>query len=375
MNDNILENLACYGQSVWIDSLNRPMIESGFLKGLIDKGLRGLTSNPTIFYNAICSAGLYDQKIKKLFEEGKTYFEIYDDLTVGDIRDAADIFRPVYEKSNGLDGYVSLEVNPALAYKTKETIEEVKRLFGKVNRKNIMIKIPATAEGFPAVEESLSEGININITLIFSVKQYLNTARAYLKGMENLIKKGGNAGEVRSVASVFVSRIDTAVDKLIEDKINNDAPERDKLSPLKGKGAAANTELIYKKYLEVFSSAEFRKIKSGGARSQRLLFGSTGTKNPLYSDIKYVTELISKGTINTLPEKTMLAFMEHGEIKEALTHDSREAESIIDDLSYSGIDVDKICARLLEEGVDMFTESFEGLIQAIESKVKKQKQK
>ncbi|MEW6088347.1 MAG: transaldolase [bacterium] len=373
MPDNILYDLAAYGQSVWIDSLNRQMIESGFLKDLTAKGLRGLTSNPAIFNNAVCSADSYDKIIKELFADGKTVFEIYDDLTVRDIQDAADIFRPVYEKTNGLDGYVSLEVNPALAYKTSETIEEVKRLHKKVNRKNLMIKIPSTTEGFPAIEECLSEGININITLIFSVEQYLNTARAYLRGMESLIKKGGDAGKVCSVASVFVSRIDTAADKLIEDKINADGPLRDKLISLKGRAAAANTRIIYKKYLEIFSSGKYEKIKTFGARPQRLLFGSTGTKNPLYSDIKYVTELIGRGTINTLPEKTLLAFIKHGKVKEAINNDSREAELVIHNLKRAGVDIDKICGRLLDEGVISFKGSFDGLLQAIEGKIKNRK--
>jgi len=356
---NNIQKLAGFGQSAWLDNINRSLIGSGRLKDMIDKGLRGMTSNPTIFDKAISQSSDYDVKIQRLSGNGRTTFEIYDDLTISDIQDAADLLKPVYETTAGLDGYVSLEVNPELAMKTKKTIEEGKRLLKKVSRPNLMLKIPATDKGFAAVEELIALGANINVTLIFSLEQYTNSARAFIKGLKRFSDAGGDARKIASVASVFVSRIDTMIDK----KLDELSKER-----LKGIAAVANSKLIYKKYLDIFSGAEFAALKSKGARPQRVLWASTSTKDPAYSDIKYVTELIGKDTVNTLPGNTYEAFLDHGTIKEALTGDIGDAKGALDELRGLGIDIDDICATLLENGVSSFEKSFTSLIASIKTK-------
>ena len=368
MSDSTVEQLAQFGQSIWFDNISRSLIESGRLQELIALGVRGVTSNPTIFDNAISSSSDYDEKIRELHNGGKSTFEIYDDLTIRDIQDAADMFKPVYEKTNGLDGYVSLEINPELAYKTQETIEEGKRLHKKVDRPNLMLKVPATEDGFGAIEALLGEGINVNITLIFSLDQYIKTAQAYLGGLNRLLEKQGDISRVASVASVFISRIDTAADKMIDDamaKQTDDAATR-KLESLKGKAAVANSHLIYNKHLELFSHESFGPLANKGARVQRVLWGSTGTKDPAYSDIKYVTELIAKNTVNTVPDKTFEAFLDHGVVEEAMTAGAEQSQGTVDALKGYGIDVDFICAKLLEDGAASFTKSFQSLLSTIE---------
>ena len=331
-----------------------------------------MTSNPSIFNKAVSGAQEYDREIEKAYKSGKTILEIYDDLTVRDIRDAADIFKDVYEKTNGLDGYVSLEINPKLAYNTRKTIEEGKRLYEKVNRPNVMFKVPSTDEGFPAVEELISECINVNITLIFSLQQYEETTKAYFRGLEGLLQKGGELSKVHSVASVFVSRKDTSVDNLIEERLSKekDKASKSKLESLKGKAGIANSALIYERYLEIFYGDDFRKLQEKGANVQRVLWGSTSTKNPTYSDIKYVTELIAKNTVNTMPENTLSAFLDHGVVKEALTGDASEYHKVINELRGIGIDINDVCRKLLEDGVEAFEESFNSLLNSIEEKSK-----
>lgn len=360
MPKSSIQELNTFGQSVWLDNINRSMIKTGKLKQMIELGLCGMTSNPTIFDKAISSGTDYDEKILELCEAGKSTFEIYDDLTVRDVQDAADIFLPVYKESNGMDGYVSLEINPRLAYKTEETIKEAKRLYQKVNRPNVMFKVPVTSQGFSAIEELVALGININSTLIFSLEQYINTANAYIRGIKRLLQNKGDVSRIRSVASVFVSRIDTSVDNLLKEKPT--------FASLKGKAAVSNSGLIYKKYLEIFSSAEFKQIREKGGHLQRVLWGSTSTKNPDYSDIKYVSELIARNTVNTMPEQTFNAFLDHGKVKEALTADVSEAEKSIAGLKNLGIDINDVCARLLEEGVVAFEKSFDSLLDSIEKK-------
>jgi transaldolase len=352
-----IQELAKVGQSIWIDNINRSMIESGKLKQMIAQGLLGMTSNPTIFEKAISSSSDYDQKIRDFCQAGKSSFEIYDELTVRDVQEAADLFLPVYKSTNGLDGYVSLEVNPKLAYNKDDTVKEALRLKEKVNRPNVMFKVPSTKEGLEAVEELVSCGLNVNITLIFSLEQYANTASAYMKGLRRFLEKGGDAKNLRSVASVFVSRIDNLVDKELEGS-----------SPLKGKAAVANSSLIYKKYSDIISSLEFKDIFARGANVQRVLWGSTSTKNPAYSDVKYVTELIGKNTVNTLPDPTFKAFLDHGKARIALSSDSSSAEKIIEDLNDKQIDINQVCRKLLEDGVVAFEKSFESLLSTIESK-------
>lgn len=358
-----LDELAQIGQSIWLDNISRAMIESGKLKEEISLGLRGMTSNPSIFDNSISSSADYDGAIKKLAGQGKSTFEIYDDLTIRDVQDAADMFMPVYEKTGKVDGYVSLEINPELAMKTEETIEEGRRLFKKVNRPNMMFKVPSTDAGFEAISELLGEGINVNVTLIFSLDQYIKTARAYMEGMKRLLARGGDVSSVHSVASVFVSRVDTAVDKMIDALAGDKRP-----GSFRGKAAVANARLIFSKYYEIFSGDEFLALKGKGANLQRVLWGSTGTKDPSYSDIKYVTELIGNPTVNTIPDKTLAAFLDHGIIKETITRDAGDAGNIIDSLKDFGIDVNEICLKLLDDGVTAFQKSFESLLNAIETK-------
>jgi transaldolase len=368
MSNSTIEQLAEFGQSVWLDNISRSIIESGRLQELIELGLRGMTSNPTIFEKAISASSDYNEKIKQLHKAGRSTFEIYDDLTIRDIQDAADIFKPVYEKTNGQDGYVSLEINPELAYKTEETIEEGKRLHEKVDRPNLMLKVPATDEGFGAIEALLGEGINVNITLIFSLDQYVRTAQAYLRGMNKLIDKQGDVSRISSVASVFVSRVDTTADKMIHDAMEQETDEaaKSELQSLKGRAAVANSALIYSKHIEIFSGKEFELLKEKGALVQRVLWGSTGTKNPSYSDVKYVVELIARNTVNTLPDQTLEAFLDHGIVKEALTASAGESQEVVDRLKKYGIDTDSICAKLLIDGAASFTKSFESLLLTIE---------
>ena len=368
MSNSTIEQLAEFGQSVWLDNISRSIIESGRLQELIELGLRGMTSNPTIFEKAISASSDYNEKIKQLHKAGKSTFEIYDDLTIRDIQDAADMFKPVYEKTNGQDGYVSLEINPELAYKTEETIEEGKRLHEKVDRPNLMLKVPATDEGFDAIAALLGEGINVNITLIFSLDQYVRTAQAYLRGMNKLLDKQGDVSRVSSVASVFVSRVDTTADKMIDDATEQETaePAKSELQSLKGRAAVANSALIYSKHIEIFSGKEFELLKEKGARVQRVLWGSTGTKNPSYSDVKYVAELIARNTVNTLPDQTLEAFLDHGVVKEGLTASAGESQEVVDRLKKYGIDIDSICAKLLIDGAASFTKSFESLLLTIE---------
>ena len=373
MSNSTIEQLTEFGQSIWLDNISRAIIESGQLQEMIALGVRGVTSNPTIFDKAISESSDYDERIKELYQAGKSIFEIYDDLTVRDIQDAADMFKPVYEKTNGLDGYVSLEINPELAYNTEETIEEGRRLHKKVDRPNLMLKVPATDEGFGAIEALLGDGINVNITLIFSLGQYIKTAQAYLGGLNRFLANQGDLSLVGSVASVFVSRVDTAADKMIDDATGGQTDEKAKneLEFLKGKAAVANSHLIYSKYVEIFSDKAFETLKEKGARAQRVLWGSTGTKNPAYSDIKYVTELIAKNTVNTIPDKTLEAFLDHSGVKEALmTASVEQSQRTVDSLKGFGIDVDTICAKLLVGGAAAFTESFQSLLNTIERTAK-----
>ncbi len=364
-----IEELAEFGQSIWLDSISSSMITSGKLQELIDLGLRGMTSNPTIFDKAISSGNEYDEKISELHKSGKSDFEIYDDLTIKDVQDAADLFRPVYKETGGLDGYVSLEVNPKLASQTGETVNEALRLHKRLNRQNVMIKVPATDAGFPAIEELVSKGININVTLIFSVEQYIKTVNAYLRGLSRLHESNGDLRKVFSVASVFISRIDTAIDKSIDEKISTagDTETKNRLESIKGKSAVTNSFYIFKEYLGTHLSKEFLRLREEGANAQRTLWGSTGTKNPEYSDIKYVTELIGKPTVNTLPQNTLDAFLDHGNVKDALA-ENKDAENVINTLGEFGIDLSAVCDKLLEEGLVSFEDSFVSLLNTIRTK-------
>ncbi|MBI5149465.1 MAG: transaldolase [Candidatus Omnitrophica bacterium] len=363
MKKTTIQQLADYGQSAWLDYISRPLLESGKLKELIAQGLRGMTSNPSIFNQAISSGNDYDAKIVQLKGKGKSTFDIYDALTIADIQDAADQFQQVYAATKGLDGYVSLEVNPKIAHKTAEQITEGLRLFKAVGRPNLMIKVPATPEGFKVVEELTANGVNVNTTLIFSLKQYERTAEAYFAGLTRLLKKKGSVPTVHSVASVFVSRVDTLIDDLLEK--HADAKS---LQPLKGKAAVANCRIIFERYHQFVNSSVYKALAAQGANMQRVLWGSTSTKNPQYSDIKYVTELIARPTVNTIPEKTLLAFLDHGKVQEAFGAASGDAARILSQLRSLGIDIDSVCQGLLRDGVKAFEDAFEALLNAIEKK-------
>ena len=363
MAKTAIQQLADYGQSAWLDYISRPLLESGKLKKLIAQGLRGMTSNPSIFNQAISSSSDYDARIVQLKGKGKSTFDIYDALTIADIQDATDQFKSVYTATKGLDGYVSLEINPKIAHKTDEQIKEGLRLFKAVGRPNLMIKVPATPEGFKVVEELTANGVNVNTTLIFSVKQYERTAGAYFVGLTRLLKNKRSADKVHSVASVFVSRIDTLIDDLLEK--HADAKN---LKLLKGQAAVANCRVIFERYHQFVNSPACETLAARGANMQRVLWGSTSTKNPQYSDIKYVTELIARPTVNTLPEKTLLAFLDHGKAQEAFGASSGDAPQILSQLKSLGIDIDQVCRDLLRDGVKAFEDAFEALLNAIEKK-------
>ncbi len=370
MSRDAIKALDAFGQSVWLDNISRSMIKTGRLAELIDLGLTGMTSNPTIFDKAVGSGTDYDDQIRRLRKAGASAFEIYDELTVTDVRDAADVFRPVYELTKALDGYVSLEINPKLANDAASTIAEGKRLCAKVDRPNVMFKVPATGPGFKAVEELTAAGVNVNITLIFSTKQYRDTALAYLRGVRKLLRENGDPAKVRSVASVFVSRIDTAVDALLDGITGHEKKlkRRELAASLKGRAAVANSRFCYADHLQLFAAEGTRDLLAKGANVQRLLWGSTSTKNPAYSDVKYVTELIARGTINTMPEATFFAFLDHGRIQEALTADPADADEVLSGLRTLGISIDEVCAALLDKGVQAFDKSLDDLLATIEKK-------
>lgn len=367
-----IKQLNSFGQSVWLDYISRELIDSGQLQKIIDMGVLGVTSNPSIFNKAITSGTNYDNLIRQFAQAGKKTLTIYNSLTIKDIQDAADLFMPIYLKTEKKDGFVSLEVSPNLAHDTEGTISEGMRLFNEVNRSNVMIKVPSTREGFPAIETLVSQGVNINVTLIFSREQYIQSVQAYLKGVKKRIRNQEQVNQVNSVASVFVSRVDTLIDQLLEEKISFavDEQKRKELKELKGKAAVANARLIYQQYKDIFSSTEYRKLTDKGVHVQRLLWGSTSAKNPAYSDIKYVTELIGKDTINTMPEKTLRAFLEHGIVRDAMKLQTSKANNILVQLKNNNIDIDEMCLQLLKEGVNLFKESFKSLLKSIEQKRK-----
>lgn len=370
MKPTTIQQLADYGQSIWLDYISHGLIQDGRLKALIAEGLRGLTSNPSIFNQAMSCGCDYDEQISRLKAQGKSAFEIYDALTIADIQDAADLFKGIYEKTKGLDGYVSLEINPQIAHKVDEQVNEGIRLCTAVRRPNLMIKVPSTPEGLIVVEELIAYGINVNVTLIFSLPQYEQAAGAYLRGLDRLARHKGDLTKLRSVASVFVSRVDTTVDALLDEQISGatDPALRGNLQALKGKAAVANCRIIFEKYQELFQSAAFQAMEEKGANLQRVLWGSTSTKNPCYSDIKYVTELIAPQTVNTIPEKTLNAFLDHGSFQEAFACPAGDSQNLLAQLNNLGIDVDRICQDLLRDGVAAFEEAFQALLASIEKK-------
>jgi len=372
MNNNPLIGLRKLGQSVWLDNLSRKLINSGELKRFIDEdGLSGVTSNPTIFQKAISGSTDYETSLQRMFNKGiKDEKELFLGLAIEDVSKGADMLWPVYQSTNGMDGFVSIEVSPDLAYDTDATIAEARRLFSTLNRKNILVKVPATKQGLPAIEQLTSEGVNINVTLLFSIERYEEVIEAYLRGLERRADKGQPVNEIASVASFFVSRVDTLTDKLLETRLSSatSKPEKDKIASLFGKAAVANAKIAYKKYKSVFSGKRFLTLKEKGGHIQRILWGSTGTKNPKYSDIKYVEELIASGSINTLPETTIEAFRDHGQAKITIADHLEEAERIFLELMAIGIEINEVTKQLEREGVKLFSDSFFSLLKEIAKK-------
>ena len=363
-----------YGQSIWMDNLSRDIIESGELKqSITDKGIRGITSNPAIFEKAIAGNKIYDQAIEAGIKANKSVPEIYEDLVFTDIRNACDIFMPVYESTDGLDGYVSIEVPPDLAKDTESTIREARRYYQTVDRPNLMIKIPGTPEGLPAVEQAISEGMSINVTLLFSVQSYVDTAWAYIRGLEKRVAAGEDISKVASVASFFLSRIDVNIDQRLESKLESaQGDTKAKLEAIKGKVAIANAKIAYQKYKEIFNGDRWEALVAKGAKVQRLLWASTGTKNPEYSDVMYVDELVGLDTVNTLPPNTIDACVDHCDPANRIETDLDAAHKIIDSLKDDDVDIDldAVMDELLEEGIDKFIKPFESLMSSLESKVK-----
>jgi transaldolase/glucose-6-phosphate isomerase len=369
---NPLKSLQDHGQAVWLDFLSRGFIAKGGLKKLVDEdGLRGVTSNPSIFEHAIGQTDEYDDAIARLLQEGdKSAGELFEQLAVEDIQKATDVLRPVFDATHGADGFVSIEVSPYLATDTQATIAEAKRLWREVGRRNLMIKVPGTPEGLPAIRELLAEGINVNITLLFAQAVYEQVVEAYLSGLEALAAKGGDVSRMASVASFFVSRIDTAVDKLLDDKIAraNDPDEKARLNALKGKIAIANAKLAYQRYLRLFAGARWQALAKNGAKPQRLLWASTGTKNKAYSDVLYVEELIGANTVNTMPVATMDAFRDHGRPRDSLTEDAAGAQRMLGELGRAGISLDAVTDQLVTDGVQLFADAADKLLAAVAKK-------
>lgn len=365
-----LKALLSYGQSMWLDYIRRDLITSGGLKKMIqDDGLRGMTSNPAIFEKAIGESSLYDDILKSLASrrdlDATGRYEL---IAIRDIQDVADVLRPVYEESKFRDGYVSLEVSPLLALKTQETIEEARRLWKAVNRENVMIKVPGTAEGLPAIRQLIGEGININVTLLFAQEVYEKVADAYIAGLEDLGKSGGNLKKIASVASFFISRIDSLVDSMIDDKLKTtaDAEQQALLKSLKGKVAIANGKLTYQRYQRIFSGPRWEACAAKGAQTQRVLWASTSTKNPAYRDVMYVEELIGPDTVNTMPPATIDAFRDHGRLRNSLTEDVAGAQKVMDDLARAGISIKEVTSKLTIDGVKLFADAFHKLLGAVE---------
>jgi transaldolase/glucose-6-phosphate isomerase len=365
---NPLQALQRYGQSVWLDYIQRGLITSGELQRLVQEdGLRGVTSNPAIFEKAITGSRDYTSALNKLRKEGKDAGAIYEHLAIRDIQDAADVLRAVYGNTGRRDGYVSLEVSPHLAHNTAGTIEEAIRLWHAVGRDNLMVKVPATPEGIPAIKQLIGEGININVTLLFAQEVYERVAEAYIAGLEALAARGGEVAKSASVASFFISRIDTAVDAALSARLQTatNASEQALLRSLMGKVAIANAKLTYQRYLELFRGPRWQALADQGAQTQRLLWASTSTKNPQYRDVLYVEELIGADTVNTMPPSTLEAFRDHGTLRASLTEDIDAARTTMQNLAQVGISMQEITAKLIKEAVRLFAEPFDKLLSAV----------
>jgi transaldolase / glucose-6-phosphate isomerase len=372
---NPLKQLLDYGQSMWLDYIRRDLFTTGKLKQLInDDGLRGMTSNPSIFEKAIADSSLYDDVLHSLAKQnGLSATDRFEQIAIRDIQDAADILKPVYLESNFHDGYVSLEVSPYLALKTQETIEEGRRLWKAANRENVMIKVPGTAEGIPAIRQLIGEGVNVNVTLLFAQEVYEKVAEAYIAGLEDLAARGGNLKKMAGVASFFISRIDTLIDSKLNDKLKgtSDTNQQTLYKSLLGKVAIANGKLTYQKYQKVFSGPRWQALAAKGAQTQRVLWASTSTKNPAYRDVIYVEELIGPDTVNTMPPATVDAFRDHGKPRNSLTEDVPGAQKVMDDLAKAGVSIKEVTDKLTEDGVKQFADAFGKLLSAVEKNTPK----
>jgi len=361
MSKSRLHQLSELGQSVWIDFLSRQMLQSGKLERMMEEdAVVGVTSNPTIFQKAISEGDLYDDQIRELLDELDDPKEIFWQLAEKDVGDACDLLRSVWDAGKGQDGYVSIEVDPNLAGDTEATIAEARRLHAQIDKPNLHVKIPATKEGLPAIEEMIASGKNINVTLIFSLQRYTEVAEAYIRGLERLVEAGGDPSQVASVASFFVSRVDTEADKRLDQAGGHDE--------LKGKLAIANAKLAYQKYKELFSGSRWEPLAAEGATTQRCLWASTSTKNPEYRDVMYVEELIGPKTVNTMPEETIEAFQDHGNVALTLEQGLDEAKRLFEQLAEAGVDYDDVTRVLEEEGVQKFADSFAELLDGIKAK-------
>ncbi len=358
---NPIQQLGRLGQSVWYDNMYRALIATGELDRLVRLGVTGLTSNPTIFQKAISSGDDYDDSLMEYASQGLTTEGLFEALATEDIRAAADILRPVYERGGGADGFASLEVSPRLAHDTRATVEAAQRLFDALGRPNVMIKVPATPEGIPAIRELIGLGINVNVTLIFSLDMYSRVREAYVAGLEDLAAAGGDLSAVSSVASFFVSRVDTAVDGLIEQRGGA-------LKSLMGKAAVANAKIAYQDFKRTFGADRFGALAAKGGRAQRPLWASTSTKNPLYSDVLYVETLIGVDTVNTMPDATLASFLDHGKASASIERGVEESRETLSVLEESGISMDAVTSDLTRDGVKAFADSFDQLLDDIEAK-------
>jgi transaldolase len=369
MKDNALLRIQKFGQSIWLDFIDRGMIMSGELKKLIDEdGIRGVTSNPKIFKDAIAGGDAYDDGIRELARKNKSTEEIYQTLVVDDIRRTADLFRPLYDSSDGQHGFVSLEVNPHLARDIDGTLEEARRLWFALDRPNVFIKVPATVEGSTCIQQLISEGININVTLLFGLPRYRKVAEAFIAGLEARVRKNLSLKRVASVASFFLSRIDVLIDPLLDKLIEAGGGQAEQARNLRGQIAIASAKQAYQIYKEIFKNQRFHSLERQGARSQRVLWASTGTKNPEYSDVKYVEALIGEETINTLPKKTMNAYRDHGDPEPRLEEDLKKAPEIFDALRELGLDINAQTKKLEDEGIRKFVEPYDSLMTILEEK-------
>ena len=370
-NSTPLEELTRLGQSVWLDYIRRGILDNGELERMIrERSLRGVTSNPAIFEQAIARSDDYDDELALLAAEGAEALEVYETLAVADIQRAADLFLGIYEESGGTDGFVSLEVSPELAHDTEGTLSEARRLWAQVTRPNVMIKVPGTDEGLPVIEQLIAEGVNVNITLLFSLQGYEKVMEAYLTGLERRLEAGQPLEHVASVASFFVSRVDGAVDALLDAKADvADGAEAERIRSLRGRAAIANAKLAYARFQEVFGSGRFAKLREHGAPLQRPLWANTSTKNPEYRDVVYVEELIGPDTVNTMPLATVEAFADHGVARRSVDEDVDGARNVIARLGELGIDFDEVTRKLQVEGVEKFVDPFRDLLARVDEKL------